>query len=64
MNEDQIEELATKIADRLMRISGTNKQATLMTPSYDNGKSVAGSYNRAEFIREIASAIRQNLTPA
>lgn len=52
-------QLATNIADRLLRIDGVNEQATLLTPSNEKGD--AGVYNRTELIRTIEEVIKKAL---
>ena len=70
-------QLAEKIADRLMFITGINRMGTLLTPSIPSNTVVfgdeikGGSYCREEVVREIESILRdqvaihtlQGLTP-
>jgi hypothetical protein len=55
-------ELATMIADRLLRIDGGKEysKATILTPSIPSANIIAGSYNHDDLIREIEFVIVQS----
>lgn len=61
MNPTEQQNLAERIADKLLFISGINQPAKLVFPGI-NVNQLAGPYNRADLIDLILSELRQ--TPA
>lgn len=54
------EAMAENIADRLLKLNGVTKQATMLTPSYIEGgeEKRAGSYIRSEIVRAILEVLK------
>lgn len=62
ISQQKANEMATKIADRLLFMSGVNVPAQELIPARHEGKNtqLAGGYNRNDLVEVITSVIQND----
>lgn len=59
-HREKMAQIATKMTDEIMFISGINQPAKFITPSLEFQKDFAGSYNRHDFIEKLTDELMRN----